>query len=117
MASLMRRTVGSMGAPERSDLDDGSAGEGKAIDPSVEPLQNGAGSPPFISYVAVSSEDEGAQPGGRSAEDLIATEEKAIELILSKEPHLQRTPKNQHGFDLFEPAALEARYAGLRSKR
>ena len=39
---------------------------------------------------------------GLSREERIKLEDKAIELILAEEPTLQRTPKNNPGFDLRE---------------
>lgn len=61
------------------------------------------GSQQFISYVAVSPEDEEPDPDGLDNEQRLALEDKAIEFIRGQEPNLQRTPPNNPGFDLFEP--------------
>jgi len=57
---------------------------------------------PFISYVGVHSDDHESDSDGLTQEARIALEERAIEFILQKEPHLLRTPTNNPGFDLIE---------------
>ncbi len=57
---------------------------------------------PFISYVGVHKDDHEPDPDGLTQEARIALEERAIEVILQKEPQLSRTPTNNPGFDLIE---------------
>lgn len=56
----------------------------------------------FISYVAVQPDAEEPDPDGLNHEARMTLEEKAIQLILSSEAKLRRTPTNNPGFDLFE---------------
>jgi len=63
----------------------------------------GAGSAPFISYVAVHPDNRGADPDRPEQEERQALEEQAIDLILEREPGLQRTSPNNPGFDLIQP--------------
>ena len=57
----------------------------------------------FISYIALTLEDEAdSDPDGLTSEDRIRLEERAIKLILSIEPQLNRTRANNPGFDLIE---------------
>lgn len=74
----------------------GKGGKGKAAG------KQGGGAKPFISYVATSPDDEGPDPDGLNQDARMALEERAIELILAREPQLKRTPMNNPGFDLFE---------------
>jgi hypothetical protein len=60
------------------------------------------GGRPFISYVAAHPSDEEPDPDGLDALKRQALEEQAIRLILDDEPQLQRTPKHNPGYDLFE---------------
>lgn len=57
---------------------------------------------PFISYIGVHNDDHESDPDGLTQEARIALEERAIEVILQKEPQLSRTPTNNPGFDLIE---------------
>lgn len=59
----------------------------------------------FISYVALNSAEEEADPDGLTYQERIDLEEKAIGLILENEPGLKRTPTNNPGFDLMEPGS------------
>jgi hypothetical protein len=61
-----------------------------------------AGGRPFISYVAAHPEDEEPDPDGLHQAARMALEEKAIELILSREPEWRRTPTHNPGFDLYQ---------------
>ena len=61
----------------------------------------GASSRAFVSYVAVQSEDEEADPDGLAHERRMALEERAIEFILKSEPGWRRTPPSNPGYDLF----------------
>lgn len=56
----------------------------------------------FISYVALSPDEETADPDELTHQERIGLEDKAIELILEGEPGLKRTPTNNPGFDLME---------------
>lgn len=64
-----------------------------------------AGSDPFVSYVAVHPDGQGADPDGLEQEERLALEEQAIEFILEREPDLQRTSPNNPGFDLIQPGS------------
>lgn len=61
------------------------------------------GGRPFISYLGAHPKDEEPDPDGLSHDARMALETKAIELILTCEPGLERTPVGNRGFDLFEP--------------
>jgi len=56
----------------------------------------------FVSYVAVRHDNESSDPEGIRQSARIELEEKAIEAILSLEPHWKRAPTHNPGFDLFE---------------
>lgn len=60
------------------------------------------GSHPFISYVAVHANEEETHPDSLEYAAHMALEEKAIVLILLREPDWQRAPEHNPGFDLFE---------------
>ena len=60
---------------------------------------------PFISYVATRPNEEEPDPDGLQHQARMALEEKAIDLILQREPQLKRTPTNNPGYDLCEPDA------------
>lgn len=59
----------------------------------------------FISYVAAEPHNELTDPDGLTSDERNALEEKAILLILEKEPALERTPPGNKGFDLVEKDA------------
>jgi hypothetical protein len=71
-------------------------------------LEHADGAPPFISYVAVSTEElnDGQETASGDHEELLRLEELAIVEILKREPNLLRAPRNQAGFDLYEPGSL-----------
>lgn len=57
----------------------------------------------LISYIGVENASRGEpDPEGLSPDERMAVEEQAIQLILSQEPQLQRTPEGNPGYDLFE---------------
>jgi hypothetical protein len=56
----------------------------------------------FISYVAVGPDDEDPDPDGLDHASRMSLEEKAINLILSREPAWERTPTHNPGYDLIE---------------
>ena len=56
----------------------------------------------FISYIALSPDEEEADPDGLTRQERIGLEDGAIGLILESEPGLKRTPTNNPGFDLTE---------------
>lgn len=59
---------------------------------------------PFISYVATHPDDKEADTDNLGHKDRMALEEKAIKLILAREPEMrwQRTPSYNPGFDLYQ---------------
>ena len=59
----------------------------------------------FISYVAVTPEEDEPDPDGLTYQQRIDLEEAAIRIILEHEPELERTVKNNPGFDLVEPVS------------
>ena len=59
----------------------------------------------FISYVAVSIDEDLEHLDGLNHQERMKLEEQAITLILDDEPMLRRTPPNNAGFDLTEPNA------------
>lgn len=65
--------------------------------------QTGTTHRPFISYVAVHRDEDGADPDGLSREERLALEELATTLIIEHDPQLLRMPENNPGFDLIEP--------------
>lgn len=83
------------GPPGASQL---GTGGGKPGPPRHE--GNGGGSRRFISFVAVSP-DEDADPDGLSAPDRRELEETAITFILTREPDWHRTEPLNPGFDLY----------------
>ena len=73
----------------------GSGGQGKRPPGS-------AGGRPFISYLGTHPDDEETDPDGLDQAARMKIEDRAITLIISLEPALQRTPEGNPGFDLFE---------------
>lgn len=106
---------GSTGGGEPGASGSGAGGHGRGAGTGGKPpgtaSSGGKGGPgakssgakPFISYVATHPDDEEPDPDGLAQEARMALEEKAIDLILAREPQLKRTPTNNPGFDLFEP--------------
>lgn len=80
---------------------------------------NGAQGRQFHTYVSVNANSDPTDDEGLSADDLKATESAAIDFIVSLEPHLERTPTNNPGFDLYEGESLEfvVRYVEVKSKK
>ena len=76
----------------------GQHGAGAA---DAERTPGSAGGRPFISYVGAHPEDEEPDPDGLDQAARMALEEKAIDLILSREPEWRRTPTHNPGFDLY----------------
>jgi hypothetical protein len=67
------------------------------------PADEQGGSRTFISYIDTRpTEDEGPDPDGLERQVRMELEEKAIRLILKRDPRLQRTTGNNRGFDLVE---------------
>ena len=81
------------GQNETSDDDTNTGGKN---DPAIPATRE------FISYVAVSQDDDGEDPDGITHQERMSLESQAIDLILSEEPSLHGTPTNNPGFDLFE---------------
>ena len=87
----------------RSHGDREDAGRGKSTVPGAgQSSPESAGGRPFVSYVAVLSEEEEADPDGLDQSARMVLEAQAIELILAYESQWQRTPLNNPGYDLFE---------------
>jgi Protein NO VEIN, C-terminal len=61
------------------------------------------GSGPFISYLGVHTNDDEQDPDGLDQKARMALEAKAIDLILTHENYLERTPAGNPGFDLYKP--------------
>ena len=70
----------------------------------------------FISYVAISQNDNDEEPDGLTHQERMSLESQAIALILSEEPSLQRTPPNNRGFDLFEENSQKIRVRWVEVK-
>ena len=84
-----------------------SAGEGQdaSFGPTGEANKSKAGGRhKFISYIEVSPEESGEESDGLSHEERVSLEQKAIDLIIAREPTLLRTKTNNPGFDLMEVA-------------
>lgn len=60
------------------------------------------GARPFISYVGAHPDDDGHDPDGLDQAARMQIEGHAIDLIISYEPNLCRTPNGNPGFDLYE---------------
>ncbi|MBE9552840.1 MAG: DUF3883 domain-containing protein [Proteobacteria bacterium] len=90
----------------RGNAPQGSAGGGKTgsrSGPGNGKRRPGSvGGRPFISYVGAHPDDDESDPDGLDQTYRMALEEKAIDLILTNEMRLQRTPAGNPGFDLFE---------------
>lgn len=73
----------------------------------------------FISYVAVGPDDHVEDPDGLSHQARMDLESQAIDLILSEEQTLQRTPANNPGFDLKElgPTGDTIRWVEVKSMK
>ena len=63
--------------------------------------------PKPITYVRVNAKDDATEAGGEDQTRRIELENYGIERILSEEPSLQRTPKNNPGYDLVEKDAAD----------
>ena len=103
------RTGSGAGTRGSSPTDDDENGDGRERTGSGGKGSSGTKHPPsgrstrqFISYVATHPNEEEPDPDGLQHEARMALEEKAIQLILAREPKLKRTPINNKGFDLFE---------------
>jgi hypothetical protein len=95
--SSKRQGAGSDGAGSGAGS---SAGSGSSGTKSRAKASNSQSR--FVSYVSVEPDEETADPDGLSAEQRLALEEKAIVLIIEREPLLGRTPPGNKGFDLVE---------------
>ena len=90
--------TGGQGGPGPVGQTGGSKGQGG---------KSAAGGRKFVSYVAVAPDDDGPDPDGLEHQERLALEDQAIDLILSHEPGLNRTPTNNPGFDLSQPGVGE----------
>src|SRR5690606_30989048 len=75
---------------------------GQSTARSSESGTTGQARPVFHTYVTVSPDDEPGDPEGLGSEERLQVEAIAIDFILAREPALQRTARNNPGFDLFE---------------
>lgn len=93
------------GAGSISVPDAGQEPAQKGAPPSKQPqvVQQHGGARKFVSYVAVDVHEEETDPDGLEHQERLELEEKAIALVLSREPQLKRTPTNNPGFDLIQP--------------
>jgi hypothetical protein len=57
---------------------------------------------PFISYIGAHLDEDEPDHDGLDRQARMALEENAIQLILTREPQLQRTPTHNPGYDLLE---------------
>ena len=67
-----------------------------------QPREGGARPRVFISYVGAHPDEGEPDPDGLDHAVRMELEEQAIAFILSQEPNWQRTPSNNHGYDLFQ---------------
>lgn len=81
---------------------DGVKGGGTSSGGHGKRTPGSTGGRPFISYVGTHPDDEGLDPDGLDRAERMQIEMHAINLILSLEPALCRTPEGNPGFDLFE---------------
>jgi serine/threonine protein kinase len=80
-----------------------SEGVGTGASPSVRGQRASSGTSgyrPFISYIGAHPNDSEPDPDGLDQSARLALEEKAISLILTREPELRRMPPKNPGFDL-----------------
>jgi hypothetical protein len=87
--------------PEGRDSQSGSTAH---MDNKTSPPRSPGsdGGRPFVSYVGTHPNEKESDPDGIDHEQRLALEERAIRLIIAREPQLRRTPTNNPGFDLFE---------------
>ena len=94
---------GSSGAHGGSGDHDASGGKGSGNGGGQGKRRSGhAEGRPFISYVGTHPDDVGPDPDGLAQAERMQIEGRAIDLIISLEPALRRTPEGNPGFDLFE---------------
>ncbi len=76
-----------------------------------------AGGRPFISYVAVHSDEEEPDPDGLDQAARMALEGRAVDLIVAREPNWHQTPACNPGYDLFEtgPNAQPNRWCEVKA--
>ena len=93
----------------QNEIHPGAAAQSGQVRSENAPSQRGTGrgthsggGRKFISYVALSPDEEKADPDGLTHQERIDLEDRAIGLILESEPRLKRTPTNNPGFDLTE---------------
>ncbi len=102
-SQLQEETPTTMSSNEPGDDEDTNDSE------TEEPSANPAAPREFISYVAVTLEDEKhADPDGLTQPKRMALEGKAIKFIRSREPEWKPTEVNNPGFDLYQGATIQA---------
>lgn len=98
-ASFRRRDADDDNASTRRD---GSSSSSSPNSSGKAKSKAAKGQSRFISYVAVEPDDQSDDPDGLTAQERNTLEEKAIALILKREPTLERTPQGNKGYDLVE---------------
>ena len=76
--------------------------EGSGTSPNRRNTDDSSKQREFVSYVRVRYDEGNEDPDGLAYQARMRLEDKAIDLILSEEPQLERTPTNNPGFDLSE---------------
>ena len=99
-ASTSATTGSGLGTTTERPTDTRSSGQSGGQTDTKQPQR----SRPFISYVATHPDDKEADTDNLGHKDRMALEEKAIKLILAREPEMrwQRTPSYNPGFDLYQ---------------
>ena len=83
-----------------SEPSDGEGGEESVGGGKRTPGHEGGR--PFVSYVGTHPDEKDSNPDGLDQATRMRIEEQAIEKILQEESELERTPKNNPGFDLYK---------------
>ena len=83
----------------------GGSGNGNRVATDNGRLRPTNPRPRFVSYVAVSPDENDAEPDGLGNEERRKLESQALAFVISEEPSLRQTPANNIGYDLFETDA------------
>jgi Domain of unknown function (DUF3883) len=93
-------------SPAKSEELTGVTAQAAAAVPSAPTSENDRGaqgeSRVFVSYIAVRDADDEPDPDGIDQKRRLELEERAIQIIVDREPNLRRTSANNPGFDLVE---------------
>jgi hypothetical protein len=114
---------GSQSAPDPNGQQNGVLNEAKNIEGAGGSSNNDNANPvktsgrKFVSYVAADPNDSESDPEGLDYQTRMSLEAKAIDLILSVEPHWKRTPPSNPGFDLvvLDDAGLQVQWCEVKS--